>query len=790
MTAALALQWSPSSSVGVGLIVLLVLAALAAAIISAHKSSWSARSITSVALRALTLVILAVVLLAPQRVIPAPDADEKPTVAILVDRSASMSIEDEQLDDAPASRLAAVCAHWLDPAFLAELRTIADARILAFDQRVVATPIDQLLAGGAQGEQTRLVRALDATLAAARPDAANPSSPARLTDLVLLSDAIDTDHNPLPSAAGSAVAAAVRVHAVSVGSAQRIADLSLYAAPESDLVYEGQSTELLLRLRETGFENQPVRVTVTRQGHTGGEPPQIIFDQSVAIAGRRELRVPVTPTIDPAARTDDRQAIDIVEYTARIEAMPGERDTTNNQRSAFVRVTGDTLKVCVFENEPYWDTRFFIEAMRDDPQVELTAVQSLGYERGRPRLQVIRYTPDATSSTQQRVAAPLDETSLFKFDVIVLGKGIDAFFPGDDAEKLERFVTQRGGALVFLRGQPAQEGGRTAQILDRIAPVIWGKRLLAGRTLAVTPEGQSNPALSFDKWGGPDDVVTELPGMIAATSVEDEKALSVVWLRQQGGGWGGGGGGGGGGGSNPDAAPAAVAHMHAGRGRTLAVMTDGLWRWGFLPATLDEYTSVYQMFWSRAIRWLVMGGDFLPGQDVALSTDRVTARPGQPVRVEVRARYADENFNPALRVITPDGAPQAIELTRDEARAGERFHATFTPGQGEGIYRVELAAPGMNPDQLATRIAVYEDRVEFDDTAARPHELAALTGATGGVMLPIDNPRALLDIVRNEINARRSRTTTEPAWDTWWVFTAIVAVLCAEWFWRRRGGLP
>lgn len=769
MTPLIALQWTPAS-IGLGLIAVLVIAALAASIISARKADWSSRALTSVALRALALAALATILLGPTRIIPAPDADEKPTVVLLIDRSASMSIEDEQLDDAPATRLSAICARWLDPVFLAELESLAQTRILAFDQRIEATPIDQLLSGGADGDASRIVRALDTTLSAAQ---STTTSPARLTDLVLLTDAIDTDAAPLASAADAALAASVRIHAVSAGSAARIADLSLHAAPESDLVYEGQPTNLILRLRETGYDNQPVRVTVTRNPISPQDTAQIVFSETVAINKSRELRIPVTPAIDPALRTDDSQSIDIVEYTARIETMPGERDTSNNERSAFVRVTADTLKVCVFENQPYWETRFFIEAMRDDPQIELTAVQGLGYERGRPRLQVIRYTPDATSSTEQRVAAPLDEASLFKFDVIVLGRGIDAFFPDNDAEKLVRFVTERGGALVFLRGKPAR--GRAAELLDTITPVVWGQRVLAGRALEVTPEGLAQPALDFDKWGSPTDVITELPGMIAATTVESEKALSVVWLRQQD--------------TGAPTDPAAVAHMHAGRGRTLAVMTDGLWQWGFLPATLDQYTSVYQMFWSRAIRWLVMGGDFLPGQDIALATDRVTARPNQPVRIEVRARYADNNFAPTVTVIAPDNAAQTIDLAEDTTRAGERFTGTFTP-ESEGVFRVTLDAPGMKPDSLSTRIAVYEDRVEFDDTAARPEELAQLTRATGGVIFPINQPRALLDVINTEIQARRSHTSSEPAWDQWWVFAAIVTILCAEWFWRRRGGLP
>src|SRR5690606_1143757 len=98
-------------------------------------------------------------------------------------------------------------------------------------------------------------------------------------------------------------------------------------------------------------------------------------------------------------------------------------------------------------------------------------------------------------------------------------------------------------------------------------------------------------------------ILTELPGLIAATRVEREKAASLVLLRQAPAD-----------GQTPGMA--AVAHARVGRGRVMAVMGEGLWRWAMLPPDRAALDPVYDLFWSRAVRWLATGGEFLPGQDV------------------------------------------------------------------------------------------------------------------------------------------------------------------------------
>ena len=93
-----------------------------------------------------------------------------------------------------------------------------------------------------------------------------------------------------------------------------------------------------------------------------------------------------------------------------------------------------------------------------------------------------------------------------------------------------------------------------------------------------------------------------------------------------------------------------LAVTDAGKGRTLALLTDTSWHWGFLAAGAGDDGRTFQRFWESAIRWLV--------RDPALTLlrvelDRVEYRRGQAAAARVRTLHAD--YTPAADVAGPAG---------------------------------------------------------------------------------------------------------------------------------------
>lgn len=722
--------------------------------------------------------LLAILVVAPTREAPAPDEAGRPSVVIMVDTSESMAIGDETLGREACTRWEALRRAWLDPDTIARLRDAGDVRFVGVDARTRSRALPDLLGSPPSGEQSRLSRGVR-TLLSALSDRGSGNGAS--TELVMLTDGIDTDGESLGALGDEALGAGVRIHGVVPGSDRGLPDVSVILTASADIVYAGQGTDLSVRIRQSGFDGRVARVVVRE----GGEAGRIVYDRPVTLERSTRVWVPIAPERDDAAPAE---RVQLVEYVASVEALEGEIDATNNTRRAFVRVTEEQIRVCVFEASAYWDTKFFVQALRDDPQVELTVVHSLGSEmvggRREPRMHVVRYVPDAVASYEERVSdAPLSENELNEFDVIVLGKGIELFFPSMEAEKLTRFVTERGGSLIFLRGRPISSddpGARRAgDVLEEISPVSWGEGVLPGGRLALTPEGRSQRALQFEHLASTEAALEDLPSVIATTAVEREKALSVVWLRQDGAE-----------GPGDDAPAAAIAHMNVGRGRTLAVLSDGMWRWAFLPAALGEHSSVYQAFWSRAVRWLALGGEFLPGQSVSLDVDRLTASPGQGVTAIVRTRFVElEGFEPRLILRTPGGVEREVGLGASAA-SPSKLTGLIVPEE-EGVHELMLTGELAHGDavELSTRFAVYDDRVELMETGARPEEVRALSEKSGGMMLGLDGVDELIRLLEDERAAAMTTRQRVPAWDSPWVFFAIVALLGVEWIVRRRMGL-
>ena len=732
---------------------------------------------------AAVVLLLMVLVMAPTREGEAPEVSARPSVVLMVDTSGSMAIGDESVGRGACSRWDAVARTWLAPDTIGRLGEVADVRMVGVDGRARARTLPDLLGEGPTGERSRLGRGVR-TVLSALGDRSGPIGPWVGTRMVLLTDGIDTDGESLAALAGEAVSAGVRVHGVVPGSDHGVPDVSVVVAADAEIVYAGQGTGLAVRIRQTGFDGRLGRLVVREGGATG----RVVFDRGVTLDRTTSVRVPVTPGAEGGGSARGSGGVSLVEYVARVEALEGEADMTNNERRVFVRVTDERIRVCVFEGKAYWDTKFFVQALRDDPQVDLTVVHALGSERvggeRRARLHVVRYVPDALGSYEERLLeAPLGEEELSEYDVVVLGQGIDLFFPSMEAEKLARFVTERGGSVVFLRGAPIDPGdpgaARAAGILDAISPVEWGLGLVPGGRLELTEAGRRQRALRFEHLASTEDALADLPSVIATTVVEREKALSVVWLRQSEGEVVGHGG---------EASPAAIAHMSVGRGRTLAVLSDGMWRWAFLPASLGEHSSVYQAFWSRAVRWLALGGDFLPGQSVSLDVDRLSVRPGQGVTAIVRTRFVDpEGFEPRLVVRLPNGERRMVGLSASATSVARRTGG-FVP-EDEGVHELELRGRGVTPETLTTRFAVYDDRVELLDTASRVEEVRNLCAATGGTMLGLAGAGELVRMLEDERAAATTTVERVPSWDTGWLFAAIVGMLGIEWIVRRRMGL-
>lgn len=717
------------------------------------------------ALRLLALAALGAVLLNPVAVRPGQPQLQRRGVALLVDASSSMCVDDETDGRESISRLDRLRRRWLTPDFLTRLAALADAHLTSFADASRALDQRDLDTLAATGHETRLVdRVLD-TIRMADDS---------LGSIVVLTDGRDTTSADASSIIEPARRRGVPVSFVLVGTKAQQPDLNVRLVADHAFVHDGQSTTLRAEIDQIGLAGRHVTAILERNGQVIESTPIILGADLTRLSFNA---IPIGPENARSTEGDGSSPamVALCEFRLRVQPLPAESRTDNNTTYAFVQVTRQHIRIALFENEPYWDTKFLMQTLRNAAEIDLTTIIGLGR-----RQEITRYvstSPDDESGQQQDVA-PTTLEDLSHYDVVILGRGVERWFPGEQAETLVAYVTEHGGSLVLARGRAfsdaTMQGVAAAAALDPIVPVQWAEDTLAGGRLHAARSMTVGDPLSFEGLGDTDLIFSLLPGMIAQTHIEKERAASIIWARTDAN-------------DSQGALPAAVATQQVGRGRVLAILVDGLWKWALLPPEQADFDPVFPLFWTRAVRWLAGGGELLPGQSIGLSLSRLNVQPGSSVEITVQTRYVDAlQFNPTLTVIDPDGSAHRLEPSAADESA-TRLAARYTPTD-EGLYSVRLDTPGLSPPTLTSRFVVHDPSRERLDLSANHAPMAAVASATGGHMYDANDPEALLNDVQAEAIAAQSEPIVEPVWDRAWVLTLLLSFLAVEWLWRRATG--
>jgi hypothetical protein len=229
-----------------------------------------------------------------------------------------------------------------------------------------------------------------------------------------------------------------------------------------------------------------------------------------------------------------------------------------------------------------------------------------------------------------------------------------------------------------------------------------------------------------------------------------------------------------------------------GQGRSMAVLTDTLWQWGFVAAARPgDDGRFYTKFWENAIRWLIQDPEL---QNLHVDSDSVEYAPGQPVHVAVRLLGRD--YQPlakgkvSLSVRRGADPATAVEVGTAEVVTGDDgTGAHELTGLPPGVYRVAATAEVAGKKVTAQDIFLVRDAsTELDRPAGDPKLLEAIADATGGTALgavdvlptglELDPPRVV----------RVDRRADVELWSRPGLLVLALCLLGAEWLLRQRSG--
>jgi uncharacterized membrane protein len=479
--------------------------------------------------------------------------------------------------------------------------------------------------------------------------------------------------------------------------------------------------------------------------------------------------------------TPDRPGNFVFEISTPV--LAGEALSSNNKQVFTLKVIRDRVRVLHVCGRPSWDQRFLRSMLRLDPNVDLVSFFILRTE-----------TDDQPWNAREEMSLiPFPDREIFdeqlkSFDLLIFHNfnsapsyKVEPYLPG-----LRDYV-QSGGALAMIGGDLSFASGGYAQTaLREVLPVELegipptGERAYTKDAFKpkITPEGRTHPvtSLSLDervneaRWAS----LPPIEGLNRVARAKPGATLLMVHPSQR---------------TEAGEQAPVLAVTDAGKGRTLALLTDTAWHWGFLAAGGGDDGRTFQRFWEGAIRWLVRDPALTL---LRLELDRIEYRRGQPATARVRTLHAD--YTPAADTevklsLYPAGPAEPLPPAQKELKVvtnkdGEA-HLEL-PGLGAGAYR--LVAQGTIDGRALTEEQTFVIRPEgreLEDVVSQQAVLREIAALTGG---EFREAKLGTPSVRKPREIRAGSLKTVEFWSHPALLALALALLGAEWALRRRAG--
>lgn len=727
-------------------------------------------------LRIAALVILAVIALDPTLVTYLVRNTEA-RVAVLVDASASMSIDDGAGRDGGVSvaRYKRVCALLESDQYtwLTRLAQQNELALYTFGGGVARIPWPPEMpaeslalpayAGGGHTDLSQAVR-----------EVLSDAGDAPIAGLIVFTDGVLNRGFGVEEIASLAQRAEAAVHTVGVGDRREPPNVRVTNLAAPATVPLGDPFELRIDLALSGVER--ARATLEIYAEPLRDDSDASVSDEVRLVSREALTLDAEVAEQPLLVSVKPDAAGKTLFRASLTTELSETVTSDNTAEATVLVLDQRLRVLLVAGSPSYEYRYLTRLLERDQSVGLSCwLQAADPEAVRDGDRII-------------LELPRQPEDLFAYDAILLLDPNPAQLDSAWALNVRRFVDEFGGGLLYQAGPHYAprflRDGRLAE-LTTILPITpdpdadlrlseRGPYRDAAAPMRLPTETQMHPVVALHPDTGVNRAIWEqLPGVWWYLPVLRAKSIATVLLEH----------------ADPARSarvgePILLAVQPVGTGRTGMLAMSSTWRW---RSTAEAY---YTRFWVQMVRYLSEARRQSSSKRGRIMLDREAVEFGDFVRIE--ARVLDERFVPwqAPRIggelVVGEDDVRSLTLVAIGERPGwfeGRFVADF---EGAAAVRIPLPGGVEGGEILVKRFRVQRPDIEMRTLALRADALERLADLTGGTFLPLDEAAALPDQIRNARRVKVARGPAEPLWDRGWVLLLLVGVLGVEWTLRRR----
>ncbi len=696
-------------------------------------------------IRLTLLLLLAFLLGAPVLRVRSGNAEGTFT-AVLVDNSASMTLEDVATDGRTVSRLDAARQAAFGSEGSAGLITALGDVVQTITYGFAEAPKrlqrpGQLDGRGAATGIFRAIHDVDAELQAVP-----------LTSVVLLTDGCRNVGGSSADAAAMLAARGVPLFILGLGNPTPPADLEVVQVLAPERVRRNSGVELDITLRHTGYD-KPFEVRLERDG----TPILTLPANPTPGSDLLRLRMAFTPDHDGSSV-----------YRVSVPVAEGEKYTQNNAQEFSLAIQDDRLPVLYIEGSPRTEYRFLRRALARDPDFRLVGVLRLAENR-----YFIQGSNDSEGFLKDGFPKTADQ--LFRFQAVILGDIEADVFTPEQMKLFEEFVKTRGGGLLMLGGVNSFGLGKyTDTPVGRMLPVTISPNdpPYSDEEFLARPEESnlSHPVMkiALDPLENAN-IWDAAPPLVGITPVSGLKPGASLLLK-----------------SAKDARPVLAVQQY-GNGRVAAFTSGGSWYWRMSVDISDEF---HEKFWKQLIRWMVVGVK----EQLTVQTDAEIYARRDPV--SVRAVVLGKDLIPVndakVWVTITDPLGNAQELPMDWILSEEGVYQCRYSPEEEGAYRLAVRVEGWEGKPLEKGFLVNPPVIEFADAGLKREALKQMAEATHGAYYEINElPQMIQDVKARAQKAAVERATPEdhPLWDMPLLFFVGLALMGAEWLLRRRAGL-
>ena len=702
-----------------------------------------------IALRIGVIVLLLAAMLRPA-LIRTEKEEVTSTVAVLLDTSRSMQIEDV----GDESRYAAMRTTAERCVSLANAASESlEFEFFTFDadmQSLVPDNGELPLADEPVGRETDIGKALDQVLQRTKSQ--------RLGAVILMSDGAVRAFHPvvdLRRIADELGRQGTALFPITFGRSRdqsESRDLAIANLPDQLDVFAKNKVPIKATLQVSGYLRRAIPVSVEI------ERP----DADVETLG------PITLTAK-----EDGEVLDIdfayapdipgqYKITLQAAVQDDEPVTSNNRMSAYLNVREGGLRVLFLCGNLGWQEQKFIRrslAASEDIDVEFRWID-----------------------TRRRQSWPADLGSSFKdasYDVLLI-QDVPAAALGKQQSRALASMTREGKGLMMLGGKFSFGPGNYSETalsdalpikMSRLERQDFGADYRADMHLPGTV--QLIPRRShFVTSIGPDGDATwtRLPPLQGANRFSNLAPTGRVLLESTRGD------------------SMLVGHEY-GLGRVLAFAGDSTYRW-YRSGFEDEH----KRFWRQAVLWLARKDD-ASQQRISVAMDQRRYPAGAEPSFTVKVEGSDAASGNTVRafVASPDGRRTSVALVQ---KSDGTFSGTADSITAPGEYRVEARL--MEDERIVGKadlpFQILDDDIELSDPAANPNQMAQLAEITrdngGRAAVPEDLARVIAEIEQQAegatTNVESKWQLTDTPWDAWSMFLVMVGLLSTDWYCRKK----